>query len=61
MGRMGFQAFRREQFEVIGEILSGIDPVEQKLLDASLQTAAAILEKSSMHQSDKTQQEIQAG
>ena len=61
MGRMGFEAFRREQFEVIGEILSGIDPAEQKLLDASVQTAAAILDKSSTRQSDTTQQEIQAG
>ena len=60
-GRMGFQAFRNEQFEVIGEILSGIDPAEQKLLAASVEAAAAILDKTPARESDKTQQDIQAG
>jgi DNA-binding MarR family transcriptional regulator len=44
-GRAGFQAFRNEQFEVIGEILSGIDPSEQQLLSATVETTALILEK----------------
>jgi DNA-binding MarR family transcriptional regulator len=44
-GRMGFQAFRNEQFEVISEILAGIDPAEQKLLTATVETTAIILEK----------------
>jgi DNA-binding MarR family transcriptional regulator len=44
-GRAGFQAFRNEQFEVIGEILSGIEPSEQKLLSATVETTALILEK----------------
>jgi DNA-binding MarR family transcriptional regulator len=44
-GCAGFQAFRNEQFEVIGEILSGIDPSEQKLLSATVETTALILEK----------------
>jgi DNA-binding MarR family transcriptional regulator len=35
-GRTGFQAFRNEQFEVIGEILSGIEPDEQKRLKQRL-------------------------
>jgi len=61
-GRMGFQAFRNEQFEVISEILAGIDPVEQKLLAATVETAAAILEKTADRETtDKTQQETQAG
>lgn len=61
-GRMGFQAFRNEQFEVIGEILDGIEPVEQKLLAATVEAAAAILEKTAVRQSiDKTQQETHAG
>jgi len=59
---MGFQAFRNEQFEVISEILAGIDPVEQKLLAATVETAAAILEKTADRETtDKTQQETQAG
>ena len=44
-GRMGFQAFRNEQFEVIGEILAGIEAAEQKLLTATVETTAIILEK----------------
>jgi DNA-binding MarR family transcriptional regulator len=44
-GRAGFQAFRNEQFEVIGEILSRIEPEEQKLLSATVETTALIFEK----------------
>ena len=44
-GRMGFQAFRNEQFEIISEILAGIDPAEQKLLTATVEATAIILEK----------------
>ena len=44
-GRMGFQAFRNEQLDVIDEILSGIEPEEQRLLAATVETAAIILEK----------------
>jgi DNA-binding MarR family transcriptional regulator len=44
-GRIGFQAFRDDQLEVISEILSGIEPAEQRLLAASVETAALILEK----------------
>ncbi len=44
-GRIGFQAFRGEQLEVISEILSGIEPAEQRLLSATVETTAMILEK----------------
>jgi len=44
-GRAGFQAFRNEQLEVIGELLSGIDANEQRLLSATVEAAAGILEK----------------
>jgi DNA-binding MarR family transcriptional regulator len=44
-GRIGFQAFRDDQLEVISKILSGIEPAEQRLLAASVETAALILEK----------------
>ena len=47
-GRAGFQAFRNEQFEVIGEILSGIEPDEQKLLAATVETTARIFEKAAI-------------
>jgi DNA-binding MarR family transcriptional regulator len=47
-GRAGFQAFRNEQFEVIGEILSGIEPDEQKLLNATVETTARIFEKAAI-------------
>ena len=46
-GRMGFEAFRNEQFEVIGEILAGIEGAEQKLLSATVEATAIILEKAS--------------
>ena len=44
-GRMGFQAFRNEQFEVIGELLAGIEDSEQRLLIAIVEATAIILEK----------------
>ncbi len=44
-GRAGFKAFRGEQFEIIGEILAGIDHSEKKLLLATVEAAAIILEK----------------
>lgn len=44
-GRMGFQAFRNEQFEVIGELLAGIEDTEQRLLIATVEATAIILEK----------------
>ena len=44
-GRMGFEAFRNEQFEVIGELLTGIEDNEQKLLTATVEATAIILEK----------------
>jgi DNA-binding MarR family transcriptional regulator len=44
-GRMGFQAFRNEQFEVIGELLAGIEDTEQRLLTATVEATAVILEK----------------
>ena len=54
-GRIGFKAFRDEQLEVISEILSEIEPAEQRLLAATLETAAIILEKATVKaNSDKT-------
>jgi len=54
-GRIGFQAFRNEQLEVISEILAGIEPDEQRLLAATLETAAIILEKAAVKATnDKT-------
>jgi DNA-binding MarR family transcriptional regulator len=54
-GRKGFQEFRDEQLEVISEILSGIAPEEQRLLAATLETAAIILEKAAVKATnDKT-------
>jgi DNA-binding MarR family transcriptional regulator len=54
-GRIGFKAFRDEQLEVISEILSGIEPDEQRLLAATLETAAIILEKAAVKATnDKT-------
>jgi len=47
-GRAGFQAFRNEQLEVIGELLSGIDATEQRLLSATVEAAAGILEKAAV-------------
>ena len=44
-GRMGFQAFRGEQLETINEILAGIEHADQKLLNATVEAAAIILEK----------------
>jgi len=44
-GLAGFKAFRGEQLEIIGEILAGIEPAEKKLLLASVEAAAIILEK----------------
>lgn len=44
-GRAGFQAFRNEQLEVINELLSGIESAEQRLLSATVEAAAGILEK----------------
>ena len=44
-GNEGFKAFRNEQLGVIGEILSGVEPEEQRLLEATVETAAIILEK----------------
>jgi DNA-binding MarR family transcriptional regulator len=51
-GRIGFQAFRDEQLEVLSEILSGIAPEEQRLLAATLETAAIILEKAAVKATD---------
>ena len=44
-GRAGFRAFRNEQLEIIGEILKGIEQPEKKLLFATVEAAAIILEK----------------
>jgi DNA-binding MarR family transcriptional regulator len=44
-GRAGFKAFRGEQLEIIGEILTGIEHADQKLLTATVEAAAIILEK----------------
>ena len=42
-GRMGLQAFRNEQFEILGELLTGIEETEQKLLTATVEATAIIL------------------
>ena len=44
-GRMGFQVFRNEQLEVLGELLAGIEDTEQRLLTATVEATAIILEK----------------
>jgi DNA-binding MarR family transcriptional regulator len=44
-GRMGFQVFRNEQLEVLGELLAGIEDTEQRLLTATVEVTAIILEK----------------
>jgi DNA-binding MarR family transcriptional regulator len=48
-GRAGFKAFRGEQLETINEILAGIEHADQKLLNATVETAAIILEKAVAH------------
>ncbi len=53
-GRIGFQKFRDEQLEVISEILSGIEPAEQRLLVASVETAALILQKTATKENSDT-------
>jgi len=47
-GRQGFMGFRQEQLKALGDILGRLDPAEQQLLAAAIETAALMFEKAAL-------------
>lgn len=52
-GREGFDVFRKEQLEILAEILSYLEPTERKLLSAAIENAALIMEKAMLKASPR--------
>lgn len=48
-GRQGFIGFRQEQIKTLSDILGRLDPAEQQLLAAAIETAALMFEKAALH------------
>jgi DNA-binding MarR family transcriptional regulator len=51
-GRKGFDAFRNEQLETLANILNNLEPIERKILSATIENAALVLEKAVLKASD---------
>jgi DNA-binding MarR family transcriptional regulator len=51
-GRKGLAAFRDSQLETLTFILNQLEPAERKVLNATIQNAAIILEKASTRSAD---------